>query len=79
MLTPNPAQLLNQITTRVIYRNVDLSIHNQADFMAPYWQGYPQRLSSFFYLDVPPNALERQDQFLGTIVQHPEYANLVFR
>lgn len=78
MLTPYPAQLLNRITTRVIYRNVDLSIHNQADFMAPYWQAYPQSPGSFFCLDVPPNALERQELFLGTMVQHPEYANLVF-
>ena len=63
---------LNEAALPVVYRDVDLSIHNRGVFKLQPNSPDKYDSSSFFYTVVPANTLTRQERFLETLEMHPE-------
>ncbi|CAD6594574.1 MAG: hypothetical protein ASARMPRED_000915 [Alectoria sarmentosa] len=68
---------LNSISNTILYRHVDLSIHNRGQVKIRPTDGFTQSSDSYWSTQVPADSLLRQESFITAILGNPRLATLV--
>lgn len=71
------ARFLYAIGNPILYKHVDLSIHNRGQVMIRPTDGFSQSSDSYWCTQVPAGSLLRQESFIAAVLGNPGLATLV--